>query len=243
MNVGFQKFFSDAANGWLPYILALNVIGGISMAMLQTAKDLFPMRRAFQRRELKKWFEAGAGRVNAHMKDKGFSARKGENTLLDLAANADFKAFFDLQIEDLCGLFNATIQVVLESSTLYEDLLWITASRAELQDVKVVAGPIPTPMNQAYLDARNRVLHQCQRAIGAFQVDCDFRWKWMMQLLALVLSTLLALAALSSGAVRLGPTTVMSASPFSVIATALLAGFLAPVAKDLLAIVQKARGQ
>jgi hypothetical protein len=35
----------------------------------------------------------------------------------------------------------------------------------------------------------------------------------------------------------------MAQNPVSIIVSALLAGFLAPVAKDLLAVLQKARGQ
>ena len=239
--LGFQDFFGDAANGWLPYILSLNVIGGITMAFLQTAKDLLPMRQAYQRRALRKWFEAGASRVKAAAPGKGVSANRAEEHLIALATNGDDRALFDLQIEQLCGLFNATIQVVLESPTGYVDLLRITASRANPNDVKAVL-TVPSPVTQAYVEARNRVLHHCQRAIGAFQVDCDFRWKWIMQLLSLIVSTILASIALNANAVWVG-NKYMSANFFSIVVTALLSGFLAPVAKDLLAIVQRARGE
>jgi hypothetical protein len=107
----------------------------------------------------------------------------------------------------------------------------------------LVAGGAPVPVTQAHLDARNRVLHQCQRAIAAFQVGCDFRWKWLMQLAALAISTILSWCALHWGAITTTDSKRMTENSVSLLATSLLAGFLAPVAKDLLAIIQRARGQ
>jgi hypothetical protein len=242
MNLGFQEFFSQAANGWLQYILALNLIGAISMAILQTVKDLFPIRRTYQKWRLQIWFRKGAERLNAGKPLPVVSDAQAENELLILAANGDGAAFFDQQIEQVCGVFNAAMQVVLESPLLYGDLLKITASRADPTDVAVLAAAPPSPMTKAYLDARNRVLHNCQRSIGAFQVDCDYRWKWWMQISAMVVSTLLSWTALSYGAVTTGATQ-MAANGASVVVTSLLAGFLAPVGKDLLAVLQRARGQ
>jgi len=240
----FQKFFAEATNAWLPYILAMNMIAGITMALLQTAKDLFPLRRGFQRSQIRKWFLSGMLRVNAGASDNAkLCSVKGENSLVDLAANGDFRAFFDLQIEQLCSLFNAAIQVVLELPERYPDLVKITASRASAADLTLVGGAAPVPITQGYLDARNRVLHQCQRAIGAFQVGCDFRWKWLMQLAALAISTILSWCALHWGAITTTDSKRMTENSVSLLATSLLAGFLAPVAKDLLAIIQRARGQ
>jgi hypothetical protein len=231
-----KEFFADASKSWASYIFALNVIGGVTMALLQTAKDLLPIRRWFQRAQLETWFNDAEKRAAKNFVVK-VCACKAESDLLDLAANGNEKAFYDLQIEDLCALYNAAVLVILEAPQEHQDLLKITASRAEERDIKEMDAPIPSPMTQPYLESRNRVLHQCQRAVDGFKVSCNFRWKWIMQLASLIIAGLLAWIALSNGATK------VSANTVSVLITALLSGFLAPVAKDLLAVLQKARGE
>jgi len=166
------------------------------------------------------------------------AAATAENDLVKLAVDGDAAALYDLQIEQLCGQYTAAIQIVLEYPANYPDLLRVTASQAQPADVDVVlTGPeVAVPPAQAFLDARNRVTHQCQRAIDALQIAAGFRWKWIFQLASILLSVVLAWIAMSYK-----PT--IAPNPVSVLVTALLAGFLAPVVKDLLAVLQKARGQ
>ncbi len=39
-----QQFFAGAADSLTPFLAALSVVGGASMAIIQTVKDLFPLR-------------------------------------------------------------------------------------------------------------------------------------------------------------------------------------------------------
>jgi len=178
---------------------------------------------------------AGAAEALAAKFPEGASAEVAEKDLLTIAVDGDSGALFDLQIEQLCGQFTAAIQIVLEYPTIHPDLLKITASQATAADIALVlAGPGPNPA-QAFLDARNRVTHQCQRAIDALQITCGHQWTWLLQIASILVSLAIAWAALAK--------TDLNASFASVIITALLAGFLAPVAKDVLAIVSRLRGQ
>jgi hypothetical protein len=127
--------------------------------------------------------------------------------------------------------------MVLEFSADHVDLLAVTASQASKADFDLVLAGPPNPPTQDFLDARNRVTHQCQRAIDALQITAGFRWKWILQVASIVISGSLAALALIYKPDPISPTVL------SVLVSALLAGFLAPVAKDLLAVVQKARGQ
>jgi hypothetical protein len=127
--------------------------------------------------------------------------------------------------------------MVLEFPSKHLDLLAVTASKADGKDIDLVLAGPPVPPTQEFLDARNRVTHQCQRAIDALQITAGFRWKWILQIASIVVSGSLALVAMTY------KPTIVSPNIVSVIGSAILAGFLAPVAKDLLAIVQKARGQ
>ena len=239
MNIGKQitDFFNSTAGHWTSYVLALSIIGGVTMALLQTIKDLFPVRQWYQRYAHKKWMEEGKTEAQKKWPDKAVSTVKAEADLLTLAVDGDSSALYDLQIEQLCGQFTAAIQIVLEFPGSHFDLLAITASKSSPEDVDLVVQPPPAPPTSQFVDARTRVTHQCQRAIDAFQISVGFRWKWILQLASISLSAVLAWIALYYGGSVLHPNVV------SVTFSALLAGFLAPVAKDLLAVLQKARGQ
>ena len=234
MNGWIAQYFDGVANHLAAYVAALSILGGVSMALLQTLKDLAPIRQWFQKYYLNKWMKEGAAEAGL----PPAAATTAENDLLKLAVDGDAAALYDLQIEQLCGQYTAAIQIVLEYPASYPDLLRVTASQALPTDVvAVLAGlGVTVPPAQAFLDARNRVTHQCQRAIDALQIAAGFRWKWIFQIASILLCIVLAWIAMSYK-----PT--IAPNPVSVIVSALLAGFLAPVAKDLLAVLQKARGQ
>lgn len=231
------EFFKSAAGHWASYVMALSIIGGITMALLQTIKDLFPVRQQFQKYALRKWMREGEAEARENLTNTTISAGNAEADLLTLAVDGDSSALYDLQIEQLCGQFTAAIQIVLEFPDSHLDLLAITASKSRAVDIGIILQPPPNPPTSQFLDARTRVTHQCQRAIDAFQIATGFRWKWVLQLASVVVSAVLAWIALSSGTSALKPNLV------SITISAILAGFLAPVAKDLLAVLQKARGQ
>ena len=225
-----QTFYNDVANNTARYVAALSIIGGVSMALLETLKDLLPVRQWFQRYYLNKWMKAGAAEAGL----PGQAATNAERDLLKLAVDGDASALYDLQIEQMCGQFTAAIQIVLEFPALHSDLLKITASQARTADLAlVIAGS--NPPTQDFLDARNRVTHQCQRAIDAFQITAGFRWKWILQIASIALSVVLVWVAMTMRG--------KNVNAVSIIVSALLAGFLAPVAKDLLAVLDKARGK
>jgi hypothetical protein len=237
MDLGVSKFLADAANHLSAHVIALSIIGGVSMALLQTLKDLLPTRQWFQSYYLKKWMEEGAAEARKNFDNPNVLAPKAEQDLLTMAVDGDAAALYDLQIEQLCGQYTAAIQMVLEFPSAHVDLLEITASQANSADISLVLAGPPVPPTQAFLDARNRVTHQCQRAIDALQITAGLRWKWLLQVASIVLSGVLAWVAM---AYRPG---TIAANPSSIIVSAILAGFLAPVAKDLLAVLQRARGQ
>lgn len=237
MDLGISQFLKEVADHWSAYVIALGLIGGVSMALLQTAKDLLPLRQWFQRSFLRKWLEEGGAEARAMAGVPAASAAKAEADLLRIAVDGDAAALYDLQIEQLCGQYTAAIQIVLEFPAAHADLLAITASQANGADIALVLAGPPSPPTQAFIDARNRVTHQCQRAIDALQIRAGFRWKWLLQLASIVIGALLTWVAMLHQQPAITPGAV------SVLVSAILAGFLAPVAKDLLAVLQKARGQ
>ncbi|HUA17881.1 MAG TPA: hypothetical protein VMB25_03990 [Bryobacteraceae bacterium] len=239
MDLGLNRFLADVAAHFSAYAIALSLLGAVTMAILQTIKDLLPVRQWFQSYYLGRWMDEGAKEAQTNFSsvpDLVVSAEQAEKDLLKMAVDGDKGAFYDLQIEQLCGQYTAAIQMVLEFPTGHKSLLAITASQANSADISLVLAQ-PKPPTQDFLDARNRVTHQCQRAIDALQIAAGFRWKWILQLASIAVSAALAWIAMAYRPGMVAPNLI------SVIVSALLAGFLAPVGKDLLAIVQRARGQ
>jgi hypothetical protein len=254
-------------NGWASYFLTVTALGTITMAVLQAIKDITPIRRWFQRFRMRAWLVSQARLAldepeeqNSHNETKNDQsislatslADDAEYELLLLATNGDACAFYDLEIEKLCGQWNAAIQIVIDFPSCFKNLFACMAARARKEDRGQLLRPdLPIQLHpasesaqdvetqaermnrrQTFLDARNRVMHQIQRAVDSFQIATAFRWKWHFQVASFLISFGLAVAA----------ETISSSDNYKVaLVSAAMAGFLAPIARDLLAAVQKLR--
>jgi hypothetical protein len=246
---GVKSLISDI-NGLSGYLLAVAALGTLTMAVLQVIKDLTPARRWFQRYRMLNFLNE---HVEVAAKNLGLKAcaASAEKEILLLATDSDAGAFYSLEIEKLCGQWNAAVQIVIDSPKEYEDFFSCVAARASQKDFEIVLGrdfPETLPSHEEarlpldeqkrrldqrhlFVGARTRVTHQIQRAIDAFQIDTSFRWKWLLQLASFFISFLFALMALNRSLVSQGNALVSAA----------IAGFLAPVARDLFATLQKLR--
>lgn len=249
-----QQFFAGAADSLTPFLTALSVIGVATMAILQTVKDLTPLRRYFQAASLNNWLLDGTDeartrftRALAELGIEQPDAARAREQLVRLSVDGDDHALFDLSIEQMCGQMNSAVQLALDYPDRYPDLLLVAASGADVSDVRQLFGAdrLATIDVEAGIatkriflaDARNRVVHQLQRAIDGFQIKTAFRWKWWLQVASFGVSVALALVAIAwstdvTVATQIGP----------ILLTAVFAGFLAPVARDLTAVLQKFRG-
>jgi uncharacterized membrane protein YciS (DUF1049 family) len=251
-----QTFFANADQDLSAYLAALTAIGIATMALIQAAKDLFPLRRSFQGRSLDRWLDEGANEAMTALKPALLDIQKtdvlpdaAKRDLLTLAVDGDRDALLDLPIEQMCGQMNAAFQVVIDNPRRYADLFVIAASRADVGDVsRLVAhdrshfAPEPkTPTQQAdqmaWVDARNRVAQQLQRAVDGFQIATGYRWKLWLQIASFLVSALLVALAVGTQ----GDQSITSHIGV-ILFSAVLAGFLAPVARDLTAALQRLRG-
>jgi hypothetical protein len=240
-------------NGWVPYLVAISGLGALSMGLIEAAKDITPICRWYQRLEMLLWIRKQAAVAEKRlgvMTDR----RCAEAQLLLLATDSDQRSFYNLEIEKLCGQWNSAIQIVLDSPTLYPDLLQCVAANARRSDFMKVRDqecpePLPPDIEAAlpqtdrkerfdrrrdFVDAQLHVTHQIQRAIDAFQINTTFRWKWIMQLSSYFVSIGLAEYAIIFHNTKVNVTT-------NAIFAGLLAGFLAPVANDVLSAIQNLR--
>lgn len=232
-------FVTRLSAQWGTYLGGIVALSAFSMAILQTLKDLLPIRQQFHRYQLKKWFQERC--------DKN-QWNKAEGDLVGLATDGDADAFFDLATEQLCGQMSAAAQIVVEFPQEYADLLHcltktvppetrtlLTAEKGPLsrrfETLKQGAAKGPAPQEQAakldeLASAKVRMMHQIQRSIDAFQISALYRWKTGFQWASFILCVAIAFAATKGG------------YPHRV-AIGFVAGFLAPVARDLQAKLQQ----
>jgi hypothetical protein len=271
-----QSLFTQF-NGWTTYLLTVAGLGTLTMAILQAVKDMTPARSWFQRWCMRTWMlqqarfaiyksvsnqpevdndETTGPRAKNDETKQDLAAQSLADTakrqLLLLATNGDASAFFDLEIEKLCGQWNTALQIVIDYPKYYPELFNCMAALATRKDCKNLLKPNVPPqtypetehhhdeaeqarrvgLRQAFLDSRIRVMHQIQRAVDSFQITTSFRWKWHLQLASFVVSVGLAMAA----------EIMLKADTYRVaFVSSLIAGFLAPIARDLLAAVQQLR--
>lgn len=223
-----------------PLGLTAIAIASIATALVQLLKDLFPVRRAFQRNFLKRWF---AERSSAKPNAAAIEFRKVETELIRLATGGDRDAFYDLEPAQLCGQMNSAAQQVIAFPNRHSDLLRFLAPEADPNDIELLTSAANTTPGNAMtdgqvtelLDARNRVTHQLQRSVDALQISMSFRWKFFIQIIIYIVCFILAFVAVL---------TVKSSGRFSVveaIAVGLLAGFVSPLLSDLASFVNQLR--
>ena len=251
----------------LVIILPLAGIGALSMALLQTAKNMLPLRLWFQRRHVENWLAKRApSHTAAAVANTPLSAPasipQAQADLVHLATAGDADALYSLPIEQLCGQINAATQVLLDYPSLHWNLLRCLASEAQPSDLALINPPDPAAHaarkmllrkpavaltdaehNQVddYVAARNRVSHQIQRAVDALQISVSFRWKFWMQLASILLSAALGVATLLIGNAYFDMHLTAARECGLIILTAVLSGFLAPVARDLVAALEQIR--
>jgi len=224
---------------WTAMLVALVGVGIVTMAVLQLLKDLLPSRRWFQRWWLRNfWLYRGADSV-------GVSHDRADRALDDLIALAtagDENALFNLPVEQLIGQVNAAGQGLLDRPDRYPDLVRIFGRRADPADVALLLKPRPTTKADLarYVEARNRVAQQVQRSLDAIQIAMGYRWQWLLQSASVVISAIIIGIALT----LYGGKDFWSGERVGYgIIIAILGGFVAPIARDLVAAVQGLRGR
>jgi hypothetical protein len=226
--------------------------GALSMAFIQTMKDLTPVRRWFQRWWLNGWIDTRASNFNNDVKGaKGkpalppTDAGEASAQLIELATGGEEMAFFDLPADQLVAQMNAASQIALDypSEAHYYTLLAVLSQGADLADIEALY-QVPSaraaledkslPAN--YADVRSRVAHRLQRNLDGLQIAMSDRWQWLLQLG----SQLICIAAIEIALLETS-TNNLVANLIIGVPVALIAGYLAPVFRDLVAALQKLR--
>src|SRR6266849_5644768 len=168
----FQRSIGEVLPGFGALLGAIAIIGLLTQAVIQTFKDLFPLRFKLQR----KWLETWLARRKFADLDTDIAAptdpeSRVEQDMLGLATSGDAKAFYSLPIEQLCGQLNAALRAALENPVEHRFLIAKFAEGAKRGDLRrffhppksLRVNPETSPAERAeiesFADARNRVAH------------------------------------------------------------------------------------
>jgi hypothetical protein len=184
------------------------------------------------------------------------SVDRVEQDLISLASSGDKEAFYDAPIEDLCDQIRKVLSVVLDYPDMHKELLYCLARNGGRGDVETIlkghdldCPDVPTPKAKVkkeafdkYAAAKGRLVVQVRCSVDAIQASIASRWKLWLQAVSMILSAVLGVVAINLGALhaqlgRMDKTTTFWTS----ILIGVLAGFLAPVARDLVAALEKLR--
>ncbi len=239
-------FVQDVAGNAWPFAVTILVIAVTATAVIQMIKDLLPLRRWFQRWFVRKWLRGTAAELSQSQPTTPDLAQ-AETDLIHLATGGDTDAFYNLEVEQLCGQINAAAQIALTYAGRHQSLLCYLAPDADPADIRTVSSA-PESLGDrsqltqeqdksvtALLDARNRVAHHMQRAIDALQISMGFRWKLILQIAAYVICFGISFG----GVFWINP--VGGHKAFDVIIIGIMAGFISPIVRDLMAVLGRLR--
>ncbi len=240
-------FVVDVARNAWPFAITIAVIAVFSTAFIQMAKDLLPVRRWFQQSFVRKWITDRARELVRQLPII-IDVDDGEKDLIHLASGGDVAAFYNLEAEQLCGQINSAAQIALAYAGRHENLLRCLAPEAAPTDLQSIVSPPEfavqdraqlTPEQNtavtALLDAHNRVAHQVQRGIDALQISMSFRWKLILQIAAYIICFAVPLA----GVFWINP--AGRHKIFDAIIIGVLGGFVSPIVRNLMAVLDRLR--
>jgi hypothetical protein len=191
--------------------MVIAISAGISVmvtALLRLGVDFLPMRRRWQRMKVHELISARPQPSTTATKapDQPIDHQAALSDLIRLATANQPDPLYDLPIDRLAGQLSAAAQAVLDYPARHKDLFLTLASGANPSDLeRLLAASPPAPALAGgaeaaspaqlqelvtFVDARNRVTHQIQRKLDAFQIHMTFQSRAYFQAMALGLGLL-----------------------------------------------------
>ena len=251
------KLLADRA---LPVTLVLGAIGAASMALWQVAKDLFSLHKSFNIGLVKEW----AADETDGPDDK--TDVTVENLVRLVAVGDKAKdALYSLNTAQLVGQLQAAGRLAVTDPIQHEDVLkfLVGARNKDLACTFINYARSETKQNpgtnqqetilvdeerrqRAIALCRDQVEHYIQRKFDTLQIRADWKWARLNRFAAIVLSILIAWAAFYMAGQAPSPggdLGLVAGSGLVALVAGTIAGFIAPVAKDLVRAVRALRGR
>ena len=238
-------------NKTLDYALLLAAIGTLSMTFIELIKGLTAFRRHFHRRELTRWMPDHNSRRELLMLAAGDEENADvlfdqptERMLGQIQAAANLSLEFPVRYPLVYKFFTQEdARSKLERSENIEDDSELWANFATRTAREGFAANEAQQLNQASegraaQQARARLGNLIARRLDIFQNRTQFRWTRLNQLFSIIIGATLAAYALAN------TNKVDSPKDFLALALlSLLAGMLAPFAKDVVAAISGLRAK
>ena len=154
---GFVQLLGDR---FLPFAMAMSAVGVATMAIIQMAREIFPIRRKFHEFEVRRWFDKAAAHVQEPeileaWKKAGVAPpdpAKAFHQLVRLTTAGDANALLSLEIERLAGQMAAASRVAADFPPVGPDFMHCLAAYASPADLARVEAE-----RAAYASLRRRI--------------------------------------------------------------------------------------
>src|SRR5262249_3807926 len=130
-----------------PFAVAMAAVGVVSMAFIQTVKDMLPVRRWFQEWWVTRWLRKRA-RLAATTPGIAGAPGAAEQAPIGLTTAGARGALYDRAIEQLTAKMTAAVQIVLAYPREHRDLLYSPGAGASPDALRLLLDP-PAPARKA----------------------------------------------------------------------------------------------
>lgn len=221
---------------------AIAAVGFLAMCLIQAIRFLIPVRSWFHQNKLRLWLSSSTetDQEPGHSPGQELGATSSKDAdfeqILNLTNTKDPTAFFEMPIEQVCGQLSAVAELILSQPQTYKTLIVAFAGSGASKDAKKLIQMPSAPLQTQSDDVRDRVAYAIQRNIDAFQIAAGNSWRRCMRLAAIIVS-----AAIAYGAVSRRPEIRAWDVFMTALSVGLVAGFLASVFRDIVAIIERLR--
>jgi hypothetical protein len=238
---------TDLANiDSLQIVAIVAAVGTISMAILQVAKEFVPIRKSYNAHWIKEWFKL---RTRSDIDLPGHQSQflSPEDNLVAVAVGSDPAILYELDVDDLVAQLREARTIILNYPIQNFPLFVALCPGASQEDINrfllyhAVAASAAT-QKQASTDdlpmfpqaERDRLAAQISANISALGLALNHDWRYRMQLLAMIITTVLMVGAVAFKTKSLEACAL--AVPLGIIGS-----YFAPIARDLIAALQRLR--
>jgi hypothetical protein len=239
LQVALKALIDGISKNYLEYLIALAALGVLSMSIVQAIKSLCPVLRLYQWLRTRWWLRGRALEARENLK-RDVNVDAVEKELIVIGSGGNRAAFYSADTDDFPKQLIAVGRLLINYPTnegryvSYASVLAVMASNITKADFDIVNEENKNTTPQQRLDALNRVQQEMTQAINAFSTSSIWWWQNGLHTAAFATSSSLAFLAVWYA---------LGWHKFQITAflTALFAAFLAPVARDLVAAIQKFR--
>ncbi len=242
---GTAQVIQSIADNALEYALLLAAIGTISMALIEVVKGVFSLRKKFHRRRVAAWV-GDADCLNELLLLAAGSPQSAyvlygqptERMMGQIQAAANLALDFPDQYQRVYAFFtgfpkDAFVAALAEGEAGANDGdVWkkfaVRAAREGEMDIK--------DQSRAAHQARARLGNLVARRLDIFQNQTQHQWAWYNQIAAFVIG-----AGITAYAIGSHSEIKQSLDVLAIIGLSLLAGVLAPFAKDVVSSISSVK--